>query len=190
MKYYGKEKCRILKEIRAEIAKQNDIAWTVAECKHKGNCRGTCPKCEQEVRELEEALAQREALGKKVAVVGISAAMSLSVTGCFNPLFQTTDGIMPPESDELPAGGAPNGTEEVQTEVSMGELAVTETEAGEILVDGLMGEPLLGEPLPPDTVEETDLEPETDPDTAPSSDTDEWMMGMPEFIDVDSEGEP
>ncbi len=29
MKYYGKEKCRILKEIRAEIARQNGIAWTV-----------------------------------------------------------------------------------------------------------------------------------------------------------------
>lgn len=187
MKYYGKEKCRILKEIRAEIAKQNDIAWTVAECKHKGNCRGTCPKCEQEVRELEEALAQREALGKKVAVVGISAAMSLSVTGCFNPLYQTTDGIMPPESDELSAGGAPIGTEEVQTEVSMGELAVTETEAGEILVDGLMGAP-----LPPDTVEETDPDPETDPDES-EVDT-SVIMGEPilgEFPEEEfPEGEP
>ena len=41
MKYYGKEKCRILKQIRAEIARQNDIAWVVEECSHKGNCRGT-----------------------------------------------------------------------------------------------------------------------------------------------------
>ena len=46
MKYYGKEKCRILKEIRAEIARANDIEWVVSECKHKGNCKGTCPKCE------------------------------------------------------------------------------------------------------------------------------------------------
>ena len=45
MKYYGKEKCRILKEIRAEIARQNDIEWVTSECKHKGNCKGTCPKC-------------------------------------------------------------------------------------------------------------------------------------------------
>ena len=49
MKYYGKEKCRILKEIRAESARQNGIAWTVESCAHKGNCRGTCPKCEAEV---------------------------------------------------------------------------------------------------------------------------------------------
>ena len=88
MKYYGKEKCRILKEIRAEIARANDIAWVVSECKHKGNCKGTCPKCEQEVRELEDALAKRAALGKKVAVVGISATLALSVTGC-DDLFAT-----------------------------------------------------------------------------------------------------
>ena len=85
MKYYGKEKCRILKQIRAEIARQNDIEWVVSECKHKGNCKGTCPKCEQEVRQLEAALAKREALGKTVAVVGISASIALSVTGCVNP---------------------------------------------------------------------------------------------------------
>ena len=47
MKYYGKEKCRILKEIRAEIAKANDIEWVTSECKHQGNCKGTCPKCER-----------------------------------------------------------------------------------------------------------------------------------------------
>ena len=85
MKYYGKEKCRILKQIRAEIARANDIEWVVSECKHKGNCKGTCPKCEQEVRQLEAALAKREALGKTVAVVGISASIALSVTGCVNP---------------------------------------------------------------------------------------------------------
>ena len=78
MKYYGKEKCRILKEIRAEIARQNDIEWVVSECKHQGNCKGTCPKCEQEVRQLEKALAKREALGKKVAVVGARLPNALS----------------------------------------------------------------------------------------------------------------
>ena len=108
MKYYGKEKCRILKEIRAEIARQNDIEWVVSECKHKGNCKGTCPKCEQEVRQLEAALAKREALGKTVAVVGISASIALSVTGCVNPFPQPTDGVpmgdvMPPETEDQTA---------------------------------------------------------------------------------------
>ncbi len=139
-KYYGKEKCKILKQIRAEIARQNDIEWVVSECKHKGNCRGTCPKCEYEVRQLEAALARREALGKKVAVVGISAGLALSVTGC-DTLLQSTagepmfDGVEVLESVEetedrtLPGGTTlPDETEPV-----------------------VMGDMLMGEPLPPDT---------------------------------------
>ena len=54
----GKEICRILKEIRRQIAKANDIEFVTAECKHKGDCAGTCPKCESEVAYLEEQLAR------------------------------------------------------------------------------------------------------------------------------------
>ena len=45
MKYYGKEKCRILKEIRAEIAKQNDIEWVVSECKHQDRSTACSYSC-------------------------------------------------------------------------------------------------------------------------------------------------
>ena len=62
MKYHGKEKCRILKQIRAQIAESNDIEWIVEECPHKGDCAGTCPKCEAEVRELERKLEERKKL--------------------------------------------------------------------------------------------------------------------------------
>ena len=78
----GKDKCRILKDIRRQIAEQNDIEWVVSECKHKGNCKGTCPKCESEVRHLEEALARRRKLGKVVAVAGVSAACMAGLTAC------------------------------------------------------------------------------------------------------------
>ena len=99
MKYYGKEKCRILKEIRAEIARQNDIEWVTSECRHRGNCQGTCPKCEAEVRELEAALAKRAALGKRVAVVGISAAISLAVTACEPELPAEMGEPLPPKTE-------------------------------------------------------------------------------------------
>jgi len=102
-KYYGKEKCRILKTIRAEIARQNDIEWVVSECSHKGDCRGTCPKCEQEVRQLEAALARREALGKTIAVAGISAGLALSVAGCANPFATQGDMQAPSSSGIYPA---------------------------------------------------------------------------------------
>ena len=53
----GKEKCKALKEIRRQIAEKNDIEFVVSECKHQGDCKGTCPKCEAEVRYLERELA-------------------------------------------------------------------------------------------------------------------------------------
>lgn len=78
----GKDKCRILKEIRRQIAQENDIEWVVSECKHQGNCKGTCPKCESEVRMLEQELSIRRRLGKAVAITGISAACMAGLTAC------------------------------------------------------------------------------------------------------------
>ncbi len=79
----GKDKCAILKQIRRDIAKQNDIALTIAECKHKGDCAGTCPRCEAEVAALERALSDRRRQGKKVIVAGISAGLiAASCTSC------------------------------------------------------------------------------------------------------------
>ena len=168
-KYYGKEKCRILKQIRAEIAKQNDIAWVVEECSHKGDCRGTCPKCEAEVRQLERALERRAALGKTVAVVGISAGLSLSVIGCENPFavqgnMQIDGALMPPETSdhtdstqvefdgvEIPDSDTVAVTEEVLMGdvVEMGEIYIPET-ATEDETDPWINEPTAGEPIPED----------------------------------------
>ena len=112
--YKGKRTCKILKEIRAQIAAENDIAFVTSECKHQGDCAGTCPKCEAEVRYLEKELEKRIRLGKAVTVAGLVAAItatSISATAC--SLFeQTTDGIMvdgdmaPPEMIE-PGGAVP-----------------------------------------------------------------------------------
>lgn len=72
----GKNKCRILKQIRKQIADANDIHYVIEECKFKGACTGTCPKCEAEVRYLEEQLEERRVLGKAVALVGVSAGIA------------------------------------------------------------------------------------------------------------------
>ena len=78
----GKKRCKILKEIRQAIADENGIEYVTTECKHKGDCAGTCPKCEQEVRYLEEELKKKQSLGKKIAVVGVAATVALSGAGC------------------------------------------------------------------------------------------------------------
>ena len=81
----GKQRCKILKEIRREIARQNDIDLIISECRFQGDCRGTCPKCEAEVRFLEDELQKRRMDGKKIAVAGVAAAMMLSATACAAP---------------------------------------------------------------------------------------------------------
>lgn len=70
----GKQTCKILKEIRRQIAEANDIEFATSECRYKGDCLGTCPKCEAEVRYLEQQLRARSLAGKAIALAGISAA--------------------------------------------------------------------------------------------------------------------
>lgn len=71
----GKQTCRILKEIRRQIAEANDIEYITSECRYKGDCLGTCPKCEAEVRYLEQQLRARSLAGKAVSLAGISATV-------------------------------------------------------------------------------------------------------------------
>lgn len=77
----GKQICKILKEIRMQIADANGIEFVTSECRYKGDCLGTCPKCEAEVRYLEQQLRARSLAGKTVALAGISAGMIL-MSGC------------------------------------------------------------------------------------------------------------
>ena len=84
----GKKTCKILKEIRRQIAEANDIEYVVEECQYKGDCLGTCPKCEAEVRYLEQQLHQRQLLGKAVVLAGVSVGM-FTLSSCdFAPLSQ------------------------------------------------------------------------------------------------------
>ena len=78
----GKQKCKALKEIRKQIAENNDISYVVEECKHKGECKGTCPKCEAEVRYLERELEKKRLLGSKIAVAGVSLGIAASFSAC------------------------------------------------------------------------------------------------------------
>ena len=77
----GKQTCKILKEIRRQIAEANGIELATSECRYKGDCLGTCPKCEAEVRYLEQQLRARSIAGKAVALAGISAGMII-MSGC------------------------------------------------------------------------------------------------------------
>ena len=48
----GKEICEKLKSIRKSIAERYGIAYEPAECNHQGDCAGTCPQCDAELKDL------------------------------------------------------------------------------------------------------------------------------------------
>jgi len=80
----GKRTCEILKDVRRKVAQENGIPLVERECTHEGDCRGTCPYCESEVRYLERELSKRRALGKAVTVAGI-AVSSMMMGACHSP---------------------------------------------------------------------------------------------------------
>ena len=73
---HGKNICKQLKEVRKRIAEENDIPLEIEECTYKGECRGTCPRCEAEVRYLENALAERLRIGKVATVAGLALGLA------------------------------------------------------------------------------------------------------------------
>ena len=77
----GKRTCNVLKAVRLQIAKANEIKYEPHECHHEGPCAGTCPACEAEVKYLEQQLVIRRMLGKAVVLTGIAASMT-SLTAC------------------------------------------------------------------------------------------------------------
>ena len=96
----GKQTCKILKEIRKQIAAENDIELITSECTHKGDCAGTCPKCEAEVRYLECELEKRQRLGKAAVFAGMTIGTAITAAGC-GPLVQPTAGMPMDPNDTI-----------------------------------------------------------------------------------------
>ena len=75
----GKSTCKLLKDIRQQIADANGISYRPKECQHKGDCAGTCPACEEEIRYLERELRARKGNGFGMKVAGIAAGICATV---------------------------------------------------------------------------------------------------------------
>ena len=78
----GKEICETLKEIRQQIADKNKIEYSPSQCHFQGECKGTCPKCESEVRYLENELFKRNKFKRVASIAGISLGVALTVSAC------------------------------------------------------------------------------------------------------------
>ena len=117
---FGKEKCRILKEIRQKIADENEIPYVTQECRHQGNCSGTCPRCESELRYLEQQLERRAALGKQISIAALCAGIAFSGAACGSNIVNPgTDSVVTPVPTETVSP-----TEEPEPLIEMGEVAM------------------------------------------------------------------
>jgi len=109
---YGRKICNTLKEIRQQIADKNEIEYSTSECHFEGECEGTCPKCDAELRYIENELHKRKNFGKAAAVAGIALGMAMPFTGCIKgDPKPPTEGKPPPDTtynnggDTLPLSG-------------------------------------------------------------------------------------
>ena len=75
----GRSTCKLLKSIRQQIADANGISYQPKECHYKGDCAGTCPACEAEIRYLEGELKARKGNGFGMKVAGIAAGICATV---------------------------------------------------------------------------------------------------------------
>lgn len=121
----GKRICRTLKELRKRIADANDIPYKIEECPHKGDCPGTCPKCESEVRYLMAAIDKRDKEGKPVIIEGLMNEEELRKVFAIGPIVEY-------DPKDYEAAGLPLLEPETQCFHEMGSIA----------------EPLMGEPTP------------------------------------------
>ena len=113
----GKSICKYLKSVRRAVAKANGIDLEIPECTFDGECSGTCPRCEAEVRMLEQALSAHQRMAQKVAVLGVAAGLSFmgmptasaqnitptppsaSEINATDSVWQSIKGSVPPDSD-------------------------------------------------------------------------------------------
>ena len=94
----GKSTCKLLKDIRQQIADANGISYQPKECHHKGDCAGTCPACEEEIRYLERELKARKGNGFGMKVAGIAAGICATVM----PMTAAAQGVKPDSTSNLP----------------------------------------------------------------------------------------
>ena len=100
----GKSVCNVLKGVRKAVADANGIKYEPAECGFEGECRGTCPACEAEVRYIERELKLRRLAGRAVTVAGIAlgaAVFSACGNGVMEHLGQEQTAVKAENADKV-----------------------------------------------------------------------------------------
>jgi len=156
----GKNKCKILKEIRRRIAEANDIEYVTRECEFRGECKGTCPRCESELRYLEKQLEKRRMCGKQIVVATLATGLLFTSAGCdlFDKKSAIQDAVLYEDSETVPED-------------------IDELEGDVVYEPELIGEV-------PYTPEENEEEPELMGDVPYIPEEEPELMGAPEENDI------
>ena len=101
----GKSTCKLLKSIRQQIADANGISYQPKECHYEGDCAGTCPACEEEIRYLERELKARKGNGFGMKVAGIAAGICATVM----PMTAAAQTVKPDSTANRPVNTAKKG---------------------------------------------------------------------------------
>ncbi|QUB75148.1 MULTISPECIES: carboxypeptidase-like regulatory domain-containing protein [Prevotella] len=133
----GKSTCKLLKDIRQQIADANGISYQPKECHHKGDCAGTCPACEEEIRYLERELKARKGNGFGMKVAGIAAGICATVM----PMTAAAQGVKPDSTSNLPVRTAKKGDVKV---VDLSEGCALPVIVRGMVIDAEDKEPVIG----------------------------------------------
>lgn len=104
----GKDKCEIFRNIRKNVAERYGLEYHPRECHHKGNCPGTCPMCDAEVRDLQRQLDEKGITEVDVSDKSVQDMFQhyVNVAGQLHPMdddgqpLQLQGDVMPPDDQE------------------------------------------------------------------------------------------
>ena len=133
----GKSTCKLLKDIRQQIADANGISYLPKECHHKGDCAGTCPACEEEIRYLERELRARKGNGFGMKVAGIAAGICATVM----PMTAAAQAVKPDSTANRPVHTAKKGDVKV---VDLSDSCASPVVVRGMLIDAEDKQPVIG----------------------------------------------
>ena len=133
----GKSTCKLLKDIRQQIADANGISYQPKECHHKGDCAGTCPACEAEIRYLEHELKARKGNGFGMKVAGIAAGICATVM----PMTAAAQAVKPDSTANCPVHIAKKGDVKV---VDLSDSCASPVVVRGMVIDSEDNKPLVG----------------------------------------------
>lgn len=185
----NKAKCKELKQMRKEMAEQLGVLLHQRECTYEGFCTGTCPKCKQEEKILNEAIKQQKKQGKNLvtstryAAAGIVLAATVTLSGCGKEQTEILTGDMTYPED-YPLEGA---TTPLEDELD-GDVEIVEPLDGDVeMVEPLEGDIELIDPLEGDVAypeDETILEGKV-VETNPENEDEFEILGEVPFPDME-----